>query len=228
VAGPGAPQPDVGRVVERVQTIVTPIVAVHRCELVSVELRREPIGWVLRLYVERLGHDPRLAIGGVTLEDCTSVSRDVSAALDVHEVLEHAYHLEVSSPGLDRPLVKPADFVRFVGLRARLHLGESLAAHPKRRGFKGEILAADDVTIRFRDDDVGELEIPHASVQNANLVYDEPPKPKPGKPMPGKTKPKPSKHSPSAKQHGRTADTKPDHGADEASAPGSTHQARRS
>lgn len=226
VAGTSAPHPDAGRVIERVQGIVEPIVAVHRCELVTAELRREPIGWVLRLYVERLGHDPRLQIGGVTLEDCTAISRDVSAALDVHELLAHAYHLEVSSPGLDRPLAKPADFVRFAGLRARLHLAEALPAHPKRRGYKGEIVAADEREIRLRDDDVGEVTIPQSAVQKASLVYEAEPKPKPGKPTPGK--PKPGRASPRAEKHERAADTKPESGASEASPPGSTHQARRS
>ncbi len=179
-----APQAGAGRAVEHVRGIVEPIAAVHGCELVSVELRREPVGWVLRLYVERLGHDPRLSIGGVTLEDCTAISRDVSAALDVHEVIDHAYHLEVSSPGLERPLVKPADFARFAGFRARVHLADAPEEHPARRGYKGVIVAADEREVRFADDDLGEVVIPQASVQKASLVYEAAPKPKPGKKAP--------------------------------------------
>lgn len=181
--GEGVARPEnAGRVIERVQAIVEPIAAAHRCEVISVELRREPVGLVLRLYVEKLGHDPRMLVGGVTLEDCTAISRDVSAALDVHDVVEHAYHLEVSSPGLERPLVKAADYARFAGLRARLHLSEpSVAGQPTRKSYKGEILAADEREIRLRDDDVGEIAIPFASVHKANLVYEAPAKPKPGK-----------------------------------------------
>jgi ribosome maturation factor RimP len=210
-------------VVERVQEIVEPLVAVHHCELVALELRAEPSGWVLRLYVERLGHDPRNAVGGVTLEACTAISRDVSAALDVNELIDHAYNLEVSSPGLDRPLAKPADFVRFAGLRARLHLSQETAAHPKRKGYKGTILAADEREIHFRDDDVGEVTIPQASVEKASLVYEAPVKTKPGK----KAAPRAT-----AKKDGGAKEPKPKSASaepgDAESSSGATHHARRS
>ncbi len=217
------PRLDAGRVVERVQALIEPIVAVHHCEIVSVELRREPIGMVLRLYVERLGHDPRNAVGGVTLESCTAISRDVSAALDVHEIIDHAYNLEVSSPGLDRPLVKPADFVRFAGQKARLHLSQETPLHPKRKGYKGIILAADEHEIRFRDEDVGEVTIPQTSVEKASLVYEAPVKTKPGKQASPRA---------TAKKDGGAKEPKPKSASaepgDAESSSGATHHARRS
>ncbi len=170
------------RVRDRIVELAEPIVAASRCELVSVEYRREPHGWVLRLYVERLGHDPRKLTGGVTLEECTRISRDLSLALDVAELIEHAYHLEVSSPGLDRPLTKPEDYVRFVGLRAKIQLTEPDPRWTHRRVFRGEILpAAEPGQIALREDDLGELSLPFVAIAKAHLVYQTTAKPKPGK-----------------------------------------------
>lgn len=172
---------------EAIIKVVEPAIATHRCELVDVEWRREPIGWVLRLYVERLGHDPRLTVGGVGLEDCVAISRDVSTAMDVADIVGHAYNLEVSSPGLDRPLTKAPEFQRFAGLRARLRVSPPLPAHEGRRNYKGEIVGLVGQDVHLRDDDVGEVKIPFTSVQKANLVFEPPPKTKPGK-GPGKQK----------------------------------------
>lgn len=85
-------------------------------ELVEVQFRREGHGWVLRLFID--------SENGVTIDDCAAVSRGMSAWLDVEELIEHAYHLEVSSPGLERPLKKPAEFARFAGRKARIKLQE--------------------------------------------------------------------------------------------------------
>jgi len=167
------------RVRDAIIGIAEPIVAASGCELVSIEYRREPHGWVLRLFVERLGHDPRLVTGGVTLAECTRVSRDLSLALDVAELIDHAYHLEVSSPGLDRPLVKPHDYVRFVGLRAKIHLHDPDPRYPNRRNFKGEILPGTPVTLR--EDDLGEVTLPFDAIAKAHLVFQPQAKPKPGK-----------------------------------------------
>ncbi len=87
-------------------------------ELVEVQFRREGYGWVLRLYIDREQ--------GLTLDDCAVVSREISTWLDVEELIEHAYHLEVSSPGLERPLKKIEDFERFIGRKARIKLREPL------------------------------------------------------------------------------------------------------
>ena len=87
-------------------------------ELVDVQFRREGHGWVLRLYIDKEG--------GVNVDDCAAVSREISTWLDVEELIEHAYHLEVSSPGLERPLKKVKDFERFAGRKARIKLREPL------------------------------------------------------------------------------------------------------
>lgn len=176
-----------------IRAVVEPVVAGARCEIVDIEWRREPIGWVLRLYVERLGHDPRLQVGGVGLEDCVRISRDVSTAMDVAELVDHAYHLEVSSPGLERPLTKLADYERFQGLRAKLRIDPALDAHPGRRNYRGEISGVEGESVRLHDDEVGDVVLPKARIQKAHLVFEPAPKHKPGKgPGKHKNKQKPS------------------------------------
>lgn len=87
-------------------------------ELVDVQFHREGHGWVLRLFIDREG--------GVSLDHCSKVSREISAYLDVEDVIEQPYHLEVSSPGLDRPLRDFRDFKRFCGKNARVKLREQI------------------------------------------------------------------------------------------------------
>ena len=169
---------------EDILKVVDVAVAAHKCELVDLEWRREPIGWVMRLYIEHLGHDPRLQIGGVGIDECARISRDVSMALDVADIIEHHYNLEVSSPGLERPLTKPEHYRRFVGLRAKLRLQ---AALNDRKVFRGELLSADEASATLRDDELGEVTIPYERIARAALVYEPAPKMKPGK---AKLKPK--------------------------------------
>ncbi len=190
----------------RITEVAMPIVVAHGCELVDLEWRREPVGWVLRLFVEREGHDPRKAIGGVTLESCARISRDLGTVLEVDELIPHAYNLEVSSPGLERPLVKPADYRRFVGLRAKLQLGTPLDEIPIRKVFRGEIVRIDDAdVVHLREDDLGEVALPLARIAKANLLADAyRPSPKPGKPGKKGQKPKSSATHTSAP----TTDTK--------------------
>ena len=159
---------DVRAGIERLASIAA---SVHGCEVVSVEWRRETQGYVARVYVERLGHDPRHAVGGVTLEQCSKVSRDLGQALEVEELIAHDYNLEVSSPGLERPLGRAADFHRFLGLRAKVTLRDPIAAHPGRRVFRGLLAGVGDDRVKLEDEDVGLLDVPFASIARAHLVY---------------------------------------------------------
>lgn len=105
------------RIVTVVENFSRPIVEALGLELVEVQFRRES-GWVLRLFID----SPK----GVTVDDCAAVSRQVSSYLEVEDVIEQAYTLEVSSPGLERPLKRKEDFVRFSGRQARIKLREPI------------------------------------------------------------------------------------------------------
>lgn len=126
-------------------------------ELLCVELSRAKSS-TLRLYIDKEG--------GVGLADCQEVSNQVSGILDVEDPLSGNYNLEVSSPGLDRPLVKPSQFNRFAGQKAKVQLHIAI---DRRRKFVGEIVSADDEFVRFTVDGE-ELEVPHDQIARARLV----------------------------------------------------------
>ncbi len=106
-------------IVDKIEEFAESLLPSMGLELVEVQFRREGHGWVLRLSIDR-------EEGGISLADCSAVSREVSRFLDVEDLIEHAYHLEVSSPGLERSLRSLADFQRFCGEKARIRLRESL------------------------------------------------------------------------------------------------------
>jgi ribosome maturation factor RimP len=109
----------------------------------------------------------------MTVEDCEKISRALSAKLDVEDPIAGSYTLEVSSPGLDRPLIRPRDYVRFAGAVARV---ETRIAQEGQRRFKGRIARADDnaVTLAIADEAAGakprEVEIAFANIAKARLV----------------------------------------------------------
>ena len=102
----------VDAVIERVQALTLPVVESLGMELVDVVFRREGRGWVLRIYLDKAG--------GITLDNCQEVSEQLSDLLDIENLIEHPYTLEVSSPGLDRVLKTAQDFLRFSGRLARI------------------------------------------------------------------------------------------------------------
>jgi ribosome maturation factor RimP len=102
-------------------------------EVFDLQFRREGIGWVLRIFIDRPAPPDGLAAGSpdtsrdsVSIEDCRRVSDDVGAILEVENLVDRAYTLEVSSPGLDRPLRNAADYRRFAGRLAKVVLNEAL------------------------------------------------------------------------------------------------------
>jgi ribosome maturation factor RimP len=106
----------------------------------------------------------------VSHEDCARVSRDVSAALDVADVISHAYQLEVSSPGLDRPLRREGDFARFVGESARIKLSDEGGVEG-RRNFSGVIRSAKDGRVEIECDGRS-YQLPIDGIAKANLIPD--------------------------------------------------------
>jgi ribosome maturation factor RimP len=140
-------------------------------DLIEVQYGREPSGFVVRLFIDTpavAGAGTMQQGGQVGLDDCERVSRDVSAALDVADLIPHAYQLEVSSPGLDRPLRRERDFARFVGESARIRLIDGVEG---RRNFLGTLRAAKDGRVEIACDGRS-YEIPIDDIQKANLVPD--------------------------------------------------------
>jgi len=154
--------------------VVEPVVRAHGAEVVDLELKPDRGGWVLRVLVEKAGaaaHKLSTRDAAVDLELCSEVSRDLSPALDVVDLIPHAYNLEVGSPGVERPLRGAADFARFQGQKAKLKLRESLAGQRVIVGIIEGGGAEGGGTIRVSEGGRTH-EVPLAAVERARLVFE--------------------------------------------------------
>lgn len=145
-------------VIETVGQIAEPLCETQGMELVHVEYHREPQGLILRIYIDKPG--------GVKLDDCVRISRELTDLLDVHLELNAPYNLEVSSPGTDRPLSKENDYERFKGEVARIRTSNPING---RRNFKGVLLGVTDGEIRMQID-TAVVSIPLGEVAKGRLV----------------------------------------------------------
>jgi len=151
----------VERLLQEVQGVVEPILQSEGFELVDLEYQRESQGWVLRIYLDREG-------GGITLDDCTAVSHEVGAVLEVKDLIPNSYVLEVSSPGLTRPLKKPQDFNKFRNRMVKIKLFEPLEG---RKNFKGTLLGLEENKVRVEVEQKI-FELPLERIAKANLEID--------------------------------------------------------
>lgn len=148
-----------------VWAITEPIALELGLELVDVELRREGRGHVLRLLIDKAG-------GGVSLDDLTAASRQISDVLDVRDdAVPSAYTLEVSSPGINRPLTRPSHFPAYVGKRVHVQTRKGIGT---RHTFRGVLTAVDATGITVTGDDDVAHEIAFAAITRANYQYEFP------------------------------------------------------
>jgi len=141
-----------------IQNIIEPVVTALGYELVGVEYLSQGRRSLLRIYIDH--------VNGIKLEDCERVSHQVSGALDVEDVVRGQYTLEVSSPGLDRPLFSREQFLRFIGNEVNIRLSAPVNG---RRNFKGVLRAIDEGNVvLFVDEE--ETSLPLSSIEKANLV----------------------------------------------------------
>ena len=153
-------------VAERARQLLEPVLARDGFDLVEVEWQREGGSWVLRLYVDKGA--------GIGIDDCQAVSRLVETILDVEDFIEPTYSLEVSSPGIERPLRKPEDFKRFAGQRVKVRAFgpiDSAAGQPPRKQWTGILRGFADGAVEIEVD--GKVHrIPVGRVAKAHLEYD--------------------------------------------------------
>jgi len=139
-------------------------------ELVEIEWAGSDRRPILRLRVDRPGESA--LDSGVTLDDCAAVSRGLEEWLDTHEAVPEKYVLEVSSPGVDRPLVRARDFERFAGQWVAVKGNDILAG--KARRLEGELLGlvreGDREIVRLRNNS-GEYDVPRDEIVRANVIY---------------------------------------------------------
>jgi len=151
---------------EQVETLARPITLSLGLELVEVEYKREGRRMVLRLYIDKPG--------GVSLDDCADVSREIAAVLDVDDVIPGRYTLEVSSPGLNRPLKTKSHYEAYAGRLVKIKTFEMLPddAGNLRKTFLGELLGVEGDMIRLKLREGQTASIPLPAVAKAHLEFE--------------------------------------------------------
>ena len=152
-------------VVDKVRAIAERVAAGYGLEIFDVQFRREAPGMVLRIQLDRQGPAAKEE-DSVSVGDCASVSRDLSALFDVEEVVPTAYTLEVSSPGLDRPLRRVDDYRRFTGRLAKIVMREKVDGQGF---FRGRLAGVDGTDVLIDADDGRSHRVPLDAITRANL-----------------------------------------------------------
>lgn len=145
---------------DQVFNIANPVIEDIGFELVDVEYLSMNGRWILRLYIDREG--------GITIDDCVSISRELGDLLDVKDIINHEYVLEVSSPGLNRPLKREKDFVKFIGKKIKCKMKDPLEGQ---KNFSGRLKDFKEGTI-FLETENGLFELSFLDIEKANLIYE--------------------------------------------------------
>ena len=145
--------------------LIRPVVETMGFEYVGLEYLSNPKNRLVRIYIDR---EPE----GISIDDCADVSNEVSACLDVEDPISGHYSLEVSSPGVERPLFEPAHYRQFLGERARVHLFAPMeGSYGSRRKLVGRILEADDSQV-VMEVDGDRVTVSFNDIRRANLKPD--------------------------------------------------------
>jgi ribosome maturation factor RimP len=164
----------------RLDPVLEPIARAHGAEVMDFEFKSEPAGWVLRIFVEKLGsatNKSSTKAAAVDLDTCAKIARDLSPALDVIDLFPHRYHLEVSTPGVERPLRDAKDFDRFCGEKAKVKLEHAVQGQKVIIGLLGETKDGKCTLL----DGARTYEFEISEVASARLVFEFGKVEKPGK-----------------------------------------------
>jgi ribosome maturation factor RimP len=153
---------------ERVLAVVVPILAAHRVDGVELHFKTDRGGWVLGLTIEKPGE--RMPGAGITVDLCSDISRELSAALDVADCIPHRYRLEVGSPGVERALYSVSDYERFAGQPAKLKLKQPRNSEYVIIGALHGLSPEKRVVIQTERGELIELSLDE--IDNGHLVFD--------------------------------------------------------
>lgn len=147
-------------ILKKIENIVTPVVDEMKLSLVDIEYLQDGGYWYVRIYVEKENED-------ITLEDCAALSNKIDE--DIDKIIDQRFFLEVSSPGIERPLKKIADYIRFKGEKAKLSLKHKVNDN---KNFEGIIVDCKEniVFLEIKEQEI--MEIPFSEIRKANLVYE--------------------------------------------------------
>lgn len=146
--------------IKTVSSFVEPVLDEMGFELVDIEFLFENGRWILRIYADKLG--------GITLDECARVSREVADLIEIKDLIKQEYVLEVSSPGLNRPLKKEEDFLWAIGKKVKIKM---LTPIDGRRRFKGSLMKFQEGNL-YLEIDTHVFSLAFKDVEKANLVYD--------------------------------------------------------
>jgi ribosome maturation factor RimP len=147
-------------IIKEVTLLIEPVLEEMDVELVDIEYLSENGRWVLRIYADQEG--------GITLDGCARVSREIGDLIDVKDILQHEYVLEVSSPGLNRPLKKEKDFLRSIGNKIKVRMVEPVQGSRNFTGYLRDYREG----ILYIDIKNELVPLPRPDVEKANLVYE--------------------------------------------------------
>lgn len=149
---------------EKTRALAEPLVAAEGLDLVDVEFVREPGGWILRVFIDKPG-------GRVGLEECSTVSNALDPVLDVEDFIPNEYSLEVSSPGLNRPLKKLEHFKRVIGQKVKVKTYGPMG-DPPRKNFSGVLTQVGEADVTVEVEGAGAFQIPFREIAKANLEFE--------------------------------------------------------
>jgi ribosome maturation factor RimP len=149
---------------EEIIGLIEPVIESEGLELVELECLRMKTRWLVRIFIDREG--------GATLDDCTSISHQAGDLLNVHDLPPGPYTLEVSTPGLDRPLARDKDFEKYRGAKVRIRTREPIDGSRNFLGTLIEVAAQDGRKTVTVDVDGKSVRIERDNVQKANLEYE--------------------------------------------------------
>lgn len=149
------------KIIESIEDLAHPILEDGGLELVEVEHVKEGNNWYLRLFIDKPG--------GVTLEDCKKVNEELSEILDMEDPIPQSYILEVSSPGVERPLKKEKDFERFSGKKIKV---KTYIPINNQKKFKGLLQGYRDGNVQMELENGEQVSIPLDKIAKANLLFE--------------------------------------------------------
>ncbi|MBW1714300.1 MAG: ribosome maturation factor RimP [Deltaproteobacteria bacterium] len=149
------------RIVHEVSSVAEPLLDSRGMEMVETEFLSEKGRWILRVFIDREG--------GVTLDDCAGVSRELGDIIEAKNIIGHPYVLEVSSPGLNRPLKKKRDFIQSIDKTVKVTMSQPIN---NRRNFTGRLVDVREAMIHLLLDDTNVVELPLEGIDRARLKYE--------------------------------------------------------
>ncbi len=149
------------RIVNEVSHLAEPLLNELGLEMVDIEFQFERGRWILRVFMDRQG--------GVTVDDCADVSRELGDLIEAENITDYPHALEISSPGLNRPLKKESDFMRSIGKMVKLKMSRPIN---RRRNFTGRLANVREGMISLLVDDNNLVELPLKEIDKARLRYE--------------------------------------------------------